>query len=200
MKLRLLLAGLLLAASAVSAPSAMAQAAYVGVSGGASFFHDSDVDGPGVFGEISYDAGPAFNVSAGVQTSPMRLEVEYGYKNADIDRFRENGIEFSGSGADVTVHSFMLNGYYDIKMMTGVEPFIGVGIGILNGELDEPGFKEDDTVFGYQLTAGASFKMHPAVNFDISYRFQSAPADFEIDGVDVEYNSSSILAGVRLNF
>jgi len=129
-------------------------------------------------------------LSLGVQSTPMRLEVEYGYKNADIEFF----------GGDATIHSFMLNGYYDIKMVTGVEPFIGIGIGFLNGDGDSQGFSDDDTTFGYQLTAGASFKMHPAINFDLSYRFQSAPSDFEVNGIDVEYNSSSILAGARFNF
>lgn len=191
LSLSLLLAGLLFAASSTSA---MAQATYVGVSGGVSFFHDSDVDaGFAGSGEISYDAGPAFNVSAGVNMNPVRLEAEYGYKNADVD---EVGLD----GVDVTVHSFMLNGYYDIKTVTGIEPFVGVGIGFLNGELDDQGFKEDDTVFGYQLTAGASFRMAPAMNFDVSYRFQSAPNDFEADGVEISYDSSSILAGFRFNF
>lgn len=195
MKLRfpLLLAGVLFAASATSA---MAQGAYIGASGGVAFIHESDIDFAGGTDELSYDAGGTFNLSAGVKMNQMRAEAEIGYKEADFDEF--NGIS-AGEG-DLSVTSYMLNGYYDFVPMSGFTPFLGAGIGILDGEFDFAGLEEEDSVFGYQLMAGASFKMTPAVNFDVSYRFQSAPGDFEDEGVSISYNSSSILAGFRFNF
>lgn len=191
--LPLLLAGALLAASATSA---MAQGAYIGVSGGVAFIHESDIDFPGGSEELSYDAGGTFNVAVGARMNQMRAEAEFGYKEADFDEV--DG--FSAGEGDLSVMSYMLNGYYDLMPMSGVTPFIGAGIGLLDGELSFPGGEDSDTTFGYQLMAGATFKMSPAVNLDLSYRFQSAPGDFEDDGVSISYNSSSILAGFRFSF
>lgn len=199
MKLRLplLLAGTLLAASATSAMAqGAAQGGYIGVSGGVVFMHESDVEGGGASGDLTYDAGGTINISAGMRMTQMRAELEFGYKEADFDEFND----VAAADGDLSVMSYMLNGYYDFAApMAGFTPFVGVGVGFLNGEFSSTTGEDDDTAFGYQLMAGASYSMMPAVNFDISYRFQSAPGDFEV-GQEVSYNSSSILAGFRYNF
>lgn len=194
MKLRLplLLAGVLFAASATSA---MAQGAYIGVSGGVTFVHESDVDFAGGSDDLTYDAGGAFNIAAGMKMNQMRGELEFGYKEADFDEFNDVPVD-----GDLSVMSYMANGYYDFMPVSGFTPFLGAGIGFVNGEFSSGGVEDDDTVFGYQLMAGASFRMSPAVNLDVSYRFQSAPTDFESEGDDISYNSSSILAGFRFSF
>lgn len=191
----LVVAAALLAASVASA---QAQGTYVGASGGVTFYHDSDVDYAGVPGitRISYEAGPAFNIAAGIKMQPVRLEAEFGYKQADLDEV--NG--FPVTNSDLTVTSYMLNGYYDFPATSGVVPFVGAGIGAINGEFSTPGGEGDDTAFGYQLTAGASFRLSRAVDFDIYYRFQSAPGDFEDSGGNVSYDSSNLMAGVRFNW
>lgn len=188
LRLALLVGGMLLAASATSA---MAQGAYIGASGGVVFVHDSDVAGAG---ELSYDAGGTLKLSAGMKMNQVRGEFEFGYQESDLDEFEGVGVD-----GDLSVASYMLNGYYDFMPMAGFTPFLGAGIGFLTGEFDAAGLEEDDTAFGYQLMAGASWKMTPNVNFDVSYRFQSAPNDFE-DGGEIEYNSSSLLAGFRYSF
>ncbi len=194
MKLRLplLVAGVLFAASATSA---MAQGAYIGASGGVTFIHESDVDSAFGSDDLSYDAGGTFNVAAGMKMNQMRGELEFGYKEADFDEF--NDVSADG---ELSVMSYMLNGYYDFMPVSGFTPFLGAGVGFINGEFSSGGAEDDDTAFGYQLMAGASFRMTPAVNFDLSYRFQSAPNDFESEGDEISYNSSSILAGFRFSF
>lgn len=184
MKARVLLAALLVAASATTA---MAAGPYVGASAGLSIFHDSDVSG---FSEdIEYDLGGAVNVSVGYTMDVARAELEFGYRGADIE----------DSDAEATVMSYMLNGYYDFPTGTSFTPFIGAGIGLLDGEL-ENGISVDDTVLGYQLTVGAAMKMAPNLNLDISYRYQGAADDFDFEGTDVSYGSSNILAGIRYSF
>lgn len=181
LRLPLVLAGMLLAASATTA---MAQGGYVGASGGVVWVHDGDVSG---VGEVGYDVGGNINISGGMRMNLMRAELEWGYKESDLE-------DLAG---DLEVSSFMLNGYYDLAPMAGVTPFLGAGVGFLNGDISGGG---DDTTFGYQLMLGAAFKMTPQLNLDIAYRWQSAPTDFEIGGSDVEYTSCSLLAGIRFGF
>lgn len=183
MKVRVLLAALLVAASATTA---MAAGPYVGASAGLSIFHDSDVSG---FEDIEYDLGGTVNVSFGYAMDVARAELEIGYRGADIE----------DSDAEITVMSYMLNGYYDFQSGTSFTPFIGAGIGLLDGEI-ENGISVDDTVLGFQLTVGAAMKMAPNLNLDLSYRYQGAADDFNFEGIEASYGSSNIMAGIRYSF
>ena len=202
MKIRALLVGVLLVASTTSA---LAAGPYVGAAGGVSIFHDSDVKDTISSGQTvttEYDAGYGFNVSAGYNFEPVRVEFEFGYKAADVDKFSAFGFSVPGAGSDARVMSYMANVYYDFKTKSPFTPYIGVGLGMLNGEFKDVdfGFKEDDTVFGYQFAVGAAYNFNKNVAFDLSYRFQGAASDFEVAGFEIPYNSSNIMAGLRYNF
>ncbi|MDD2580935.1 MAG: outer membrane beta-barrel protein [Desulfuromonadaceae bacterium] len=194
MRIRVLLAGLLLFASTASA---FAAGPYVGVAGGVSIIHDSDDTAPGYYdATIAYDTGYGFNLSAGYNFDGFRLEGEYGYKAADIKDISG----YSYSGADASFNSFMVNGYYDIKTNSAVTPFIGAGLGLIYGELNDNGYTVDDTVPGYQLIAGVGFDLNKNVTLDVSYRLQGAATDFEKDGEKISYLSSNVYAGIRYKF
>ena len=198
MKIRALMVGLLLVASTTSA---LAAGPYVGAAGGVSIVHDGDISVAGIgTATAEYDTGYGFNVSAGYNFEPIRAEFEFGYKNADMDKISGPGASVSVSDTDITVMSYMVNAFYDIKTGSPFTPYIGAGIGLLNGELESQGQNEDDTTFGYQLIVGAAYNVTKNLAIDLSYRFQSAPSDFSENGVDVEYNSSNIMAGLRYNF
>jgi outer membrane immunogenic protein len=196
MKFRVLLAGLLIAASATQA---MAAGPYIGVSGGVSIFHDSDIsaDGLGNIATVSYDTGGAVNVNAGYDFGTGRIEAEWGYKTADVDHVDPSGLRRNSglTNLDVTIKSYMVNGYYDFRNPSRFTPFIGAGIGLLDGDFGGENMSE----FGYQFMAGVGFKADPHVTFDLSYRYQGA-SDFTRDGVSTSYGSSNILAGIRYNF
>lgn len=196
MKIRSLLVGLLLVASATSA---LAAGPYIGAAGGVSIMHDSDVSAPGFDGTVLYDTGYGFNVSAGYDLEPVRVEFEFGYKNADIDTVRVDGQGVSVSDSDISVMSYMANAYFDIKTQSAFTPYIGAGLGVVNGEIDIEGDKDDDTVFGYQVIAGVAYNMNKNMAIELSYRFQSS-SDLSIDDADVSYMSSNIMAGLRYNF
>lgn len=198
MKIRALLVGLLLAASTTTA---LAAGPYIGAAGGVSIVHDGDVTVTGL-GTVTaeYDAGYGFNVSAGYNFEPVRLEFEFGYKNADLDKISGPGGSASVSGTDITVMSYMINAFYDIKTNSPVTPYIGAGIGALNGELKSEGSKEDDTEFGIQAIVGAAYNFNKNLALDLSYRFQTAPSDFSKNDVSIEFMSSNIMAGLRYNF
>jgi outer membrane immunogenic protein len=100
---------------------------------------------------------------------------------------------------DVSIKSYMVNGYYDFRNASAVTPFLGAGIGLLNGEFNDDGFKDNVSEFGYQFMAGVGFKSAEHVTIDLSYRYQGS-SDFSKDGTKISYGSSNPLAGVRFNF
>lgn len=197
MKLKMLLVVFIVA---VLATPAMAAGPYMGASLGVAIFHDSDLSAGGNTANAEYDPGFAFNLNGGYNFDPVRVEAEFGYKNADVDKVTVGGTTFSGSGSDVTVLSYMLNGYYDFKISSPFTPYVGAGLGILHGELDDAGVKSDDTTFGYQFMVGAGYKINKNITLDLSYRFQGATSDFSENGLSISYHSSNILAGLRYNF
>jgi len=197
MKIRALLVGILLVASTTSA---LAAGPYVGAAGGVSMVHDSDISELGLSGTVEYDTGFGFNVSAGYNFDPVRVEFEFGYKNADVDRIEVFGFGAPVNDTDLTVMSYMVNGFYDIKTNSAFTPYVGAGLGIINGELEDNISSADDTVFGYQLIVGAAYNVNKNLAIDLSYHFQGAAEDFSVDGTDVSYMSSNIMAGIRYHF
>ncbi|MGD0277128.1 MAG: outer membrane beta-barrel protein [Syntrophales bacterium] len=190
MKIRALLVVLLFVASTTSV---LAAGPYVGIAAGVSIFHDSDIDEPGGSGTVSYDTGFGLNLSGGYKfNDPIRVEFELGYKSADFNTFE--------SDSSLKVWSYMVNAYYDIKTNSPLTPFIGLGLGLLNGDIKLEGWSKDDTEFGYQIIAGAAYKVDKNVAIDISYHFQAAASDFEVAGYNLSYKSSSIMVGLRYNF
>lgn len=198
MKLRVLLAGALLVTAA--SPS-FAAGPYVGAAGGVSIFHEANVEVSG-FGnaEISYDTGYGINLAAGYNFDGIRLEGEFGYKKADVDKISAGGFSASASGTDQTMTSYMVNGYYDIKNSSTLTPFIGAGLGMIKGELEDDFSSIDDTRFGYNLMAGVSVAASRNLSLDLSYRLQGTTSDFDLDGGKVEYMSSNFYVGMRYNF
>jgi len=198
MNLRGILTGLVLS---VSASTAMAAGPYVSASGGVSIIHDQDLKRPfGRTDTAELKPGYGFDVSAGYNFDPIRVEFEFGYKNADVDKFTSAGVSVPSSGSSTTIMSCMVDAYYDLKNNSKFTPYVGVGLGALYGEFEDPGFKSHDTVFGYQLIVGAAYNVTQNVSIDLSYRFQGAASDFEISGTEVSYMSSNIMAGLRYNF
>lgn len=198
MKKELLIAVALLALSALPAS---AQGPYVGGSLGLFIPHESDISVPGLgSADVEYDLGFGFTLNGGYNFDDFRLEGEFGYKASDVDKISGPGGSVSVSDVELTVLSFMVNGYYDVKMNSPFKPYFGVGIGLINGELDGGGSTGDDTVFGYQITAGVSYPINKNLNLDFYYRFQGAASDFEDAGDELSYTSSNLNAGVRYNF
>ena len=181
-------------------PAAAAQGPYVGLGGGLSIVHESDLDITGVgSGDIEYDLGYGFNISAGYKFGPARLEAEFGFNKADTDEISGPGGSVNVDG-DITVMSYMVNGFYDINMNAPVTPYVGLGLGMLDGEIELEGDEGDDTVFGYQVTAGITAPINQFLDFDVYYRYQGAGDDFEDEGVEISYDNSLVFAGIRYSF
>ncbi len=193
----LLVFGLAFPVVSESADEATKNGPYVGIAGGASIFHDGDITITDVgSATASYDTGYALAASVGYKFNPVRFEFEFGYKKADMGDIGG----FSVSDVSVRVMSYMVNVLYDINTNSPFTPYVGVGLGLLNGELKVQGEKEDSNEFGYQLIAGVAYNFNKNIALDLSYRFQHAPNDFSIDDVSIEYKSSNVMLGLRYTF
>lgn len=177
---------------ACTAGSAFASGPYVGVAGGVSIFHDNDisVSGLGPF-DASYDLGYGISAAVGYDFEPVRVEFDFGYRSAKMDKIGGLGVD-----TDVEVMSYMVNAFYDFRNRSMVTPYIGGGIGLLHGELES----SSANAFGYQAIAGVAFNLNKNFAIDLSYRFQGAGEDFSKDSVEVGYTSSNIFAGIRYTF
>jgi outer membrane immunogenic protein len=218
MVIRLVLVGLLLAASATTA---LAGAPYVGASGGANFVHQSDATFSTFYQfsnsgyidqvrDVTYHTGYAVNAAVGYSFDRFRLEGEFGHKDADIDKVSG----YIGSWpelpplSNLKVDSYMINAYYDFANADIISPFIGGGIGVANVEVKgnratpydfDTNFS--DIGFGYQIMAGLTGKVAKHINLDLYYRFMGTTFDLQHDRITISpYHSSNILAGLRYSF
>lgn len=188
MKTRIFLLGVVVAC--INAAPAIAGSPYVAVNGGASFYSDSDAKAGNSTGSISYDIGYNLNGAVGYKFGNSRTDFEVGYKSATLE----------GSWVDANVKSYMLNYYYDFKNNSSVTPFLGIGVGLLNGELRYGNYSVDDTTTGYQATAGVAYNFNENVAFDLFYRYQASISDFSKYGTEISYGSSNINGGFRFTF
>jgi opacity protein-like surface antigen len=202
-----------------TATASLAQGFYVSGGGGASIVSSSDLYSqqtttqgvtPITTGDNdsrSYRKGLGVIIGAGYDFEGIRVEGEYGYR---VSPFKETITNYDVSPAplsirtptstfsredDLTIHSSMVNGYFDIDVKGPVFPIIGVGVGVLSGSVKNA----TDMVLGWQLTAGIAYQALPNCYVDLFYRLQTAFSDLHL-GVDVPYISNNIFVGVRYAF
>lgn len=175
---------------------------YVSVSAGLGLLNDSSVTAAGltVDNAIGYKAGVPVGVAVGFKADEFRLEGAVGYQCHTVDSFL--GIPASGGG-DVSIWSFMGNGYYDISLSdASVTPYLTAGLGFASISGSDGGF--DSTEFAWQLGAGVGFKASENVVVDLGYRYFRAAdvhvGDFEGVPADLSISGSNILAGIRYSF
>ncbi|TLU82149.1 MAG: porin family protein [Chlorobium sp.] len=163
---------------------------YVSVSGGLGFLGNSTFDGHA--DAIEYKTGYLVNGAVGLKSEPFRLEAEIGYHRNTVDKVSND--------QNVSIWSFMANGYLDYDMKDeGISPFIMAGLGLADVSHNFPGGNDNSSVFAWQAGAGIGIKASDKVTFDVSYRYFS-PADATLDGHKVSFGSHNIIAGVRMDF
>lgn len=191
--------------------------------------------GTGVGWTTEFDSGTSFGVATGRSYGSWRGEVEVAFQNNDVDthtNVQAGGIALGGEDAGVLITGsdnlgvtvadlvadgqgsveatyLMANLYYDFAM-GGFTPYVGAGVGAAFVDVDySPSgvgiVSDDDTVFAYQVLAGASFDLTENWAIFGQYRYR-ASEDVSTDvslfdaTLDVENRSSLFEAGVRLRF
>jgi opacity protein-like surface antigen len=115
----------------------------------------------------------------------------------------------AGQG-EVTTTALFANVYYDFETDSAFTPYVGAGFGFAALDVDySPSdtaiISDDDSVYGFQLMAGASYALTEQLELVGDVRYRSLE-DAEVDATlfpaefDVENDSISLNAGLRFNF
>lgn len=155
-------------------------------------------------------------------TIPMRVETELSYFRNELDDYNysatyADGSHYTGSrhrvDAALETTPFLVNAYVDFRNPSRVTPYLTAGVGFAHICFDTGDYDDDesDTVFAWQVGAGAAFQINNHLSVDVKYRyFNTEDMSYNNhyrDGswyqnvhFDGNYASHSILAGVRYNF
>jgi len=178
---------------------------------GMVFVDDSDLsaDGYGKFGKLSFDDGYSMNVALGNTLGDgLRSELELFYRANDVDKgsasVPEVDIDTSGSvNGKVSGLGAMANFYFDFENKSAFKPFIGVGGGYANVDLEVEDASDDDWVFAYQAMVGCGYAVSKELTLDLQYRyFATEDPEYKVEGaeIDAEYRTHNLLLGLRYYF
>lgn len=226
------------AATLAIAPAANAyEGLYGAIGAGLNYMgYENDVSNDSVSapGPVVFDSSSDYNLGIGVYSAlgyahgnGVRTEVEFSYRNADIDQIDPDGAGFSGlpTGSvtgDTTTYALMFNMLYDFEGMSNVmTPFVGVGVGAANVDHNVTGsfgpaaptaplsiaYGSDRFVVAAQAIAGVSFALAEELALDLSYRY-FMPMKREVGGaingaaanIKAEATAHNLFAGLRWNF
>ena len=157
---------ILMTAAGVAISSSLYASPYVELDLGASIPLDSKIIDNA---DASYNPTIAVTSAVGYAFNQnFRVDLEYGYQEADIDRIA--GVNVDGA-ASLTVHTALANGYYNFRNSTKITPFIGGGVGAAFIEGNLASASATDTVLAYQGTAGAFYSVNEHLAVTGSYRY-----------------------------
>ena len=202
-------------AVALAAQSASAQSQerwprwYVGLSGSLVWVQDSDVSGLSPARSIDFDQGYGAGVSLGymppvAELGNARFEFEAYWRNSDADTKTVGGVHSNANG-ELTSYAYMVNAYYDFRNDSQWVPYLGVGLGWANVELDKTvglgATADDDVVFAYQGMVGIGYEPTTIPNtiWSIGYRYFGSQ-DPEFGNVTADLDTHNLEAGVKMRF
>lgn len=131
--------------------------------------------------DASYKGGYLAGGALGYQSNPLRYEGQITYLNADAQHFRINGLRQNRIQGDANAILAMANVYYDFpEFIPCIQPFLGMGIGYAWVEMElnslaptSSRFKDSDSAFAYQATAGLTYNYAENLGFNLGYRYVS---------------------------
>ncbi len=169
--------------------------------------------------EIDYDEGIAAFAAVGYDWgNSWRTELEFTYRNNDVELIPGDGLGFGGfpedsTSGDLTSYSLMANLIYDLDFLNDVggfglpvTPYIGGGAGVVFADLEvdssnpngPPGFtdftvSESRPLAAVQGIAGLAFAINEGLSLDISYRYlASSKREFDatLNGAAIGANTA----------
>ncbi len=129
--------------------------------------------------EADLDAGWQASVAYGwedVFVPGFRLEVEGLYTSNDID---------GTDATSVNTYGGFVNAYFDFPTETAFKPYIGVGVGYGETQVDIRDSEADEAGMMYQAKAGVGYELSETTTLDVGYRYLNATdAEFDFDSAD----------------
>jgi opacity protein-like surface antigen len=183
---------------------------YAGLHGGGNFVQDSDIDGSGINGEATLDpgfaAGGVLGYRIGVDDNlSVDVEGEFTYRYNDADTFSAAGFS-DNAGGYTQSFAWLANAWLNWEIGdSGFTPYIGGGgggvhIDIKDAQIGNVEFgNESAFVLGGQLGGGLGYQFDEHFAVSLDYRFLITE-DANIQGLDVEYQSHSVMAGIKYLF
>jgi opacity protein-like surface antigen len=111
----------------------------------------------------------------------VRAELELAFRQADYGTTTIGGVK--RNGGDISVTTFMVNGYYGFRWDPVFVPYIGAGLGmalldgtdVTVGAQTAPG--RDSTEFAYQGILGLSYRFQDGINIGVEGRYLGTSDD-----------------------
>jgi len=172
-----------------------------------------------------FDGGLGYFAQVGRAFGHARVELEFGRRENDTDRFGSiNNITAARGSLNAT--SLMVNALYDFPIGERFVPYLGIGIGGAEVDADNPrkavtdpdrtgALRGDDGRFAWQLLAGVAFRLNEHWELKLDYRYFDA-GDAELDygvgcdaggrdcifvgSLEEPYDAHAISAGARYRF
>ncbi len=192
LKRTLALAALLTGASAVATVANATEGWYGRVDGGYSVDGNFDFENG-----TDYDLEDNWMAGGGVGYAfphGFRAEGELAYRTNESD----------DGTFDIDAWSAMANVYYDFNRGGRFEPYIGLGIGVIDPEFNDPAPEvEVDPAFAYQALVGVAIGLTDRLDLDVGYRYlQTEGAEWEEGGSsgDGTYMHQAVTVGLRFQF
>jgi opacity protein-like surface antigen len=194
---------------------------YIGLRGSLIQSDDGDTTSGSIDYNESYEDGYGAAAFLGwVLDDSFRIEIEAGYRSADVESVHitqndfDNSTEgntYSVDSGNANVGAFMANLYYDIHALgdIGVLPWVGVGVGgayvdySLNQSFLTLAASDHTGVFAYQLMAGITVPLADSISGSVGYRYFRT-LDFEyVDDFGLSFETDltqqSIDVGVQFH-
>jgi opacity protein-like surface antigen len=183
----------------VSAP-AQADTLYFAAQAGFSTLPTSDNENPNdptTSFELNTQNGVNGALAVGAKFGMLRAEVEAVYRYNPNDKTVDLG-GAEGADGSLSMMNVFLNGYIEFDVLGVITPYAGLGLGYgtvslnlkeLDGTLV---VDDDDTVYSYQLMAGAAVNVTENFSLTAEYRYFDTINDAQLNlsgGLDFVENS-----------
>ena len=156
-------------------------------------------DGTTPGNDFQLDTSLGYNaaLAIGAKFGNLRAEIEGVYRVNDNDSYDPAGVP-TGADGNLSTANIFLNGYYDIDLFGVITPYAGIGVGYGKVSLDlkdisgVPVVDDDDTVYSYQLIAGAAVNVSESWSLTAEYRYFDTITDAEFSlngGIGIIENS-----------
>ena len=193
----------------LSSPAYSAEKNYGRFSLGVAVPYESDLKAPSLPGaavRTKYKTGINVRGAIGHSFEKTRAEFELAYQLNDFDNANILGTNV-GLNGDVSVLSFLINGYYDFKNRSSFTPYVSAGIGysriqVTDLNIPPAGIScatDEDYIFAYQMGLGVAYTIDENVSIDLGYRIFT-PSDPNFDTTQAEFKSHNVCLGLTIYF
>jgi opacity protein-like surface antigen len=193
---------------------------YVDLSGGLNILESTGIDVAGGAATVDndYDVGYAAYSTFGYdygrvwKYGGLRSEIEFSYRENDIDTLSIGGVSNPGSRGDVMTYGVMVNGLHDFQTGTAFRPYVGGGIGYAWSKADGIGVPsltvvdDEGSDFAWQLVMGVGYELTDNATIGVDYRYFDTSANVTTTpaagqtGNEVDLQSHSFSIGIRYRF